>query len=252
MSLGLAVPGPDERHAEGRQRRHPAAVHRQHAGLPGAQLPTVSTGDAPQVAAITITFGTPGATAGSTGVQVTAPSLTGTGRSSPARWSAAPDGATVTVPAAALRRGAGRRRAQRRPARGTTGGLFPTGAGSGALRSGRRRRPAPAWATRPPPAQAPARAARRRRRHRPRRRDRGGTGPSSGLFTAGAGGSGSFDRTLPALVDQGGGPGAAVLAAPLGVLGLGAAALSAHAARTATRTPESDGGSVQDDGSTTA
>ncbi len=81
----------------------------------------------------------------------------------------------------------------------------------------------------------------------------GGTGSSSGLFTAGSGGSGSFDRTLPATSsDQGGGPGAAVLAAPLGVLGLGAAALSAHAARTATQTPESDGGSVQDDGSTTA
>ena len=76
---------------------------------------------------------------------------------------------------------------------------------------------------------------------------------SSGLFTAGTGGSGSFDRTLPAgSSDQAGGPGAAVLAAPLGVLGLGAAALSAHAARTATQTPESDGGSVQDDGSTTA
>ncbi len=224
---------------------------------PGYQvprLPTVSTGDAPQVAAITITFGSPGASAGSTGVQVTPPSLTGTGPVVPGQVVGSTGaGATVTVPAAALTgaltggglaRGglAGGALTGAALARETTGGLS-SGGGSGSGLGYRTPSGAGALTGSGDGVADTALGG----------GTGGGNGTSSGLFTAGSGASGSFDRTLPATPsDQGDGPGAAVLAAPLGVLGLGAAALSAHAARTATQTPESDGGSVQDDGSTTA
>jgi hypothetical protein len=237
---------------------------------PGYQvpkLPTVSTGDAPQVATITITVTAPVAGGASAGVQVSTPSLTGTGPVVPGQVVGADgSGGRVAVPAAlvgpAVAGGvlAGAAAARAVPAAasaatlvpasvsrlgggGATGGGGTTGGGASGSGLGLRAAPAGSSAGDGPGVATTSLGG----------SGTGATGASSDLFSAG-GPSGSVDRVLPAAAGGDGGPraSAAVLAAPLGVLGLGAAALSAHAARTAssaTSAPE-PGTDVPDDGST--